>query len=90
VAWTAEQLAFQSLFDQGIPRPGQRNADGEDLGRGIDVIELKVLCGAAAYALAAQYLSQTSTSSLLPGLVVAALICRSIFDHPHLPREPDR
>jgi len=50
----------------------------------------KVLSGSAAHALATEHLNETCTSSLLPCLVVAALICRSIVDHLRLPLEPER
>jgi hypothetical protein len=90
MAWTAEQLAFKGLFDQDVPRLGQASADSKNLGRWVDVIELKVLSGSAAHAAATKHLDETSTPSLLPGLVVAALIYRSIFDHLRLPRESER
>jgi hypothetical protein len=81
VAGLAEQLSLRGLFDQDVPRLGEASTDGKDLGRRIDVIELQVLRGSAPYALATQHLDETIAPSLLPGPVVAALICRSIFDH---------
>ncbi len=86
VAGLAEQLSLRGFFNQDVPRLGQASADGKDLGRRIDVIELQVLRGSAAHALATQQLDETITPSLLPGLVVAALICSSIFDHLRLPQ----
>ncbi len=79
VAGLAEQLSLRGFFNQDVPRLGQASADGKDLGRRIDVIELQVLRGSAAHALATQQLDETITPSLLPGLVVAALICNSIL-----------
>ena len=60
MAWTAEQLAFQGLFDQDVPRLGQAGADSKNLGRRVDVIELKVLSGSAAHAAATKQLDETS------------------------------
>jgi hypothetical protein len=86
MARLAKQLSFRGFFDQDVPRLGEASTDGKDPRRRIDVIELQVLCGSAAHALAAKHLDETSTPSLLPCLVVAALICRSIFNHPRLPQ----
>jgi hypothetical protein len=68
----AEQLALGGFLDQDIPRLGQAGADTKDLGRRIDMIELKVLRGPAAYALPTKHLDETSAPSLPPGLVVTA------------------
>ena len=86
----AEQLALGGFLDQGIPRSRQARRYGELLGRRVDVIELKVLCGSAAYALAAKHLYKPVTPSGLPYLVVVALIYRSILDHLRLPQKPER
>jgi hypothetical protein len=81
-----EQLALRGFFNESVPRSGQRSADGKDLGRRIDVIELKVLRGAAAYALATKHLDKSIAPGSLPNFVVVALICCSILDHLRLPQ----
>jgi hypothetical protein len=52
-------------------------------------VELKGLSGSAAHATTAKQFDETSTPSLLPDLVVVALMCRSIFDHLRLPQESE-
>jgi hypothetical protein len=80
-SWQRQFQYQQSLRDQDVPRFGQASADRKDLGRRVDVIELQVLSGSAAHAGTAKHLDEASTSSLFPGLVVAALIRRPTFDH---------
>jgi hypothetical protein len=85
MAWTAEQLAFQGLFHQDFPRLGQASADSKDLGRRLDVIELKVLSGSAARAAAIKHLDETSTPSLLPSLVSPTEGRSRVRNSPRLP-----
>jgi hypothetical protein len=90
MARLAEQLALGGFFDQVIPRSRQARRYGEVLGRGVDVIELKVLCGSTSNTISTKHLDKPVTPGGLPYLVVAALICRSILDHLRLPQEPER
>jgi len=60
MAGLAEQLALGGFRDQDVPRLGQASADTKALGRRVGVIELKVLGGPAAYALATKHLDEAS------------------------------
>ena len=71
VANLAEQLTFESLSDQDIPRSGEACAHSEALGGRVDVIELEIPFGPAANAAAAEHLHKLITTTVPPGLVVA-------------------
>lgn len=90
VAGLAEQLALGGFLDQSIPPSRQARRYGELLGRWVDVIELKILRGSAAYAFATKHLNKPVAPGGLPYLVVVALICRSMLDHLRLPQGPER
>jgi hypothetical protein len=61
MAGLAEQLALGGFLDQDVPGlVGQAGADTKDLGRRVDVIELKILRGSAAHAAATKHLDETS------------------------------
>jgi hypothetical protein len=71
VANFAEQLTFEGLGDQNVPRSGQASADSKGLGRRIDVVELKILCRSAARAATAEHVDELGTTAVPPGFVVA-------------------
>jgi len=70
VAGATEQLAFQGLINQGGPSSGHVRTDRERLGSGIDVVELKLLDGAASNTLPTEQLDQLSASVLASSLYV--------------------
>ena len=59
VAWTTEQLALQCLLDQRGPSSRHVRSNGEDLGLGVDVIELQLVSRAASNA----FSTELSTSA---------------------------
>ena len=71
VTWGAEQLALHGFLDEQLPTSGEVRADREPLGRGVDVIERKIVGGAASGAPATEKLDELSFPTVLLRLDVA-------------------